>query len=385
MPHSHIPLLSQLKNYGEGGTKFGISGNEIGKMLEYTSLLDLLPDTSEIAVQEPTGDRSALTHSRLCKFVGEEFDLKKFGLPPLARVAILLPNGPELAVCIISVISQWCAVPINPQSTSAEIEMELAGTQTQAVIILSGEGAAPALTAADNLGIGVIMLEPSAVTCGLFSLSLLRQVHYRPVVLKPPSPLRLHLQESCNFGHDQIVLILHTSGTSGNKKRVPYTLDSLMIGVACIVSSWNLSPHDVNLNMMPLFHIGGIVRNVFSPILSGGSVIACSGFDAVLFWEVLRSSVSFHVTWYYAAPTMHHAILQQAASIAEEDGKAAVEEAVRPVRMIANAAGALLPALASSLQQTFRATILTGTAAASLCNITSIINQKSCVAGVWYY
>ena len=27
-------------------------------------------------------------------------------------------------------------------------------------------------------------------------------------------------------------------------------------GVACIVSSWNLGPNDVCLNMMPLFHIG---------------------------------------------------------------------------------------------------------------------------------
>lgn len=55
---------------------------------------------------------------------------------------------------------------------------------------------------------------------------------------------------------------------------------------------------------------GGIVRNVFSPLLSGGSVIACGGFDAVLFWDTLGAH---RVTWYYASPTMHHAILSQAA------------------------------------------------------------------------
>lgn len=52
------------------------------------------------------------------------------------------------------------------------------------------------------------------------------------------------------------------------------------------------------------------MRNVFSPLLSGGSVIACGGFDAVLFWDTLSSH---RVTWYYASPTMHHAILNQAA------------------------------------------------------------------------
>ena len=325
-------------------------------------MYDLLPGTSAVAVQEPGGDRVALTHKALYTFVSKEFDLQKFGLPPGARVAIILPNGPELAVCVISVMSQWCAVPINPQSTSAEIELELSGTQTQAVIVQSGGSAfgAAALQAADNLGIGVIMLEPSAVTCGLFTLSDLRPVNFKPVVLKPPSALRQSLMHASNYGHSQIVLILHTSGTSGNKKRVPYTLDSIVIGVACIVSAWNLSPIDVNLNMMPLFHIGGIVRNVFSPILSGGSVIACSGFDPVLFWDILRAEKSYHVTWYYAAPTMHHAILQQAATISGEEGNEAVSEVVGTVRFIANAAGALLPALAANLRDTFNATILTG-------------------------
>jgi acyl-CoA synthetase (AMP-forming)/AMP-acid ligase II len=101
----------------------------------------------------------------------------------------------------------------------------------------------------------------------------------------------------------------------GNKKLVPYSLDMIIVGVGCIVSSWNLSPSDCCLNMMPLFHIGGIVRNILSPILSGGCVITCNGFDPLLFWDILFSTsdgefsssgengVTFcdipKVTWYY--------------------------------------------------------------------------------------
>lgn len=40
--------------------------------------------------------------------------------------------------------------------------------------------------------------------------------------------------------HPEIVLLLHTSGTSGNKKLVPYSLEALVVGVACIISSWRL-------------------------------------------------------------------------------------------------------------------------------------------------
>ena len=53
------------------------------------------------------------------------------------------------------------------------------------------------------------------------------------------------------------------------------------------------------------------MRNVFSPLLSGGSVIACGGFDPLLFWDTL---VAHRVTWYYASPTMHHAVLNEAAN-----------------------------------------------------------------------
>ena len=37
-------------------------------------------------------------------------------------------------------------------------------------------------------------------------------------------------------------------------------------------------------------------------------MITCSGFDPLLFWDILFSGQ--RVTWYYAAPTMHHALLQ---------------------------------------------------------------------------
>ena len=43
---------------------------------------------------------------------------------------------------------------------------------------------------------------------------------------------------------------------------------------------------------------------------SGGSTIFCDGFDAGLFWDVLERPDS-PVTWYYAAPTLHHLILQE--------------------------------------------------------------------------
>ena len=55
------------------------------------------------------------------------------------RVATLLPNGPELAVTMLSVVSRWCAAPINPTNSWQEIKAELDSTRAQAIIILAGK------------------------------------------------------------------------------------------------------------------------------------------------------------------------------------------------------------------------------------------------------
>ena len=230
-----------------------------------------------------------------------------------------------------------------------------------------------AIQAADDRGIGVIAIERLGSITGLFRLKLLKPVSISTTITRSSA---LTVNGFMAFDHPETVLLLHTSGTSGNKKLVPYSLDMIVIGVGCIISSWNLSPSDVCLNMMPLFHIGGIVRNLFAPILSGGSVISCNGFDPLIFWDLLYTSAtaaditiatddgvgmdidtpmyaSRPITWYYASPTMHHAILMEAE--------------IRPtplpissIRFIANAAGGLLPVLARKLKDTFnRAVILT--------------------------
>ena len=238
------------------------------------------------------------------------------------RVSLVIPNGPELAVALVSVLSRWCVAPINASKTREEIRSELLSTKSEAIIILEGSPTNDAaLQAADSANVGVLVITPNHEVCGLFRISALRPVIARASLASV-------------VDNPQTVLVLHTSGTSGKEKRVPYSLDTIINGVGCIIASWNLKPSDVCLNMMPLFHIGGIMRNVLSPILSGGCVVTCSSFDPVLFWDVLYSGQK--ATWYYAAPTMHHALLMEAAN---RPGPLPVEN----IRFIANAAGGLLP------------------------------------------
>ena len=337
------PLLCRLAKLREqcaisSSPPFLIRGEEVMKSIgTYQKLLDFVPSSPTPALSEPIGERLPLTHAQLRDFLLNDFDLLRFNVPRGGRVALLLPNGPELALCVVSVISQWCAAPVNPTNTWEEIKGELESCGVCAIIILAGSSNESALKAAEHLSLGVLVLTPSGATTGLFRLVSLVSVPKTKRIAGYTFPKTV--EGFTTYSHPEAVLLLHTSGTSGTKKLVAYSLDTLLCGVGSIICSWNLSPADVCLNMMPLFHIGGLIRNVFSPLLSGGCVIACAGFDPILFWNVLSVQ---RVTWYYAAPTMHHAILLEA-----ERREAPLP--VQDIRYIANAAGGLLPVLAIAL------------------------------------
>jgi long-subunit acyl-CoA synthetase (AMP-forming) len=115
------------------------------------------------------------------------------------------------------------------------------------MIVMEGDSAEAALQAAHALNIPVLTLHKHEDTSGLFTVHLHSE---SPICVQGDA----RTIESRSRASD--VLVLHTSGTSGAKKLVPCTLDTLCIGCGCIIKSWNLGPEDINLNMMPLFHIG---------------------------------------------------------------------------------------------------------------------------------
>ena len=226
-----------------------------GRLSHYDTIIDFLPETETVAIIDPNAEASKqqLSCSHLKKFVLDEFDLSRFGLMRRDRVSLLIPNGPIVAVTIIALLHQWCVAPINPASTFIEIRDELLSTKSRCIIILKDDPQGKtALKAAEEINIGVLVLTPDASTTGLFTIDMARDI-------------KVNLDANALMTHDsvkqskklppvdprsEIVLLLHTSGTSGNKKLVPYTLDMIVVGVCCIIKSWNLSPSDVCLNMV---------------------------------------------------------------------------------------------------------------------------------------
>jgi len=294
----------------------------------FTSLIGLIPSTDGHAVISIDAAIPPCSHARLRRFISEEFDVAQFGLGRNDRISILFPNGPELAVAFVSVLCYCTCAPLNPQGTAAEIETELVNVGAKAMLVWSGSN--PDVVAlANKLGLVLIVAEAMATeeTAGLFTMT-----GSNTAAAVAREPMR---RSDTSF-------LLQTSGSTGNKKVVPHLLEDLIVGAVCIGAACELEPSDICCNQMPLYHIGGIARNILAPILSGGSVVAMSQFEPSLFWKIAST---FGCTWYYAGPTMHMLILDTY-KLLEPKPK------IR-LRFIANAAGPLLHSVAQDMRDTY--------------------------------
>ena len=90
---------------------------------------------------------------------------------------------------------------------------------------------------------------------------------------------------------------------------VPLTHSNLLASAGNVAAALQLTDMDRCLNVMPLFHIHGLVGAVLSSIVAGSEVVCTSGFDLEQFFPWLAE---FRPSWYTAVPTMHQAILKRA-------------------------------------------------------------------------
>ena len=66
---------------------------------------------------------------------------------------------------------------------------------------------------------------------------------------------------------DDVALVLHTSGSTGRPKRVPLTHANLSISAQNVARSYALTPDDVSLCVMPLFHVHGLVASTLATLV----------------------------------------------------------------------------------------------------------------------
>jgi acyl-CoA synthetase (AMP-forming)/AMP-acid ligase II/acyl carrier protein len=240
-------------------------------------------------------DRPPLTYEGLFQQVLSTKDqLQTFGIHQNDRVAMILPNGPELAASFLAISSAATTAPLNPSYRRTELDFYFQDLEVSAVVV-EGDQASVARDVAFSLNIPILEIYPVLdAPAGTFAL--------QGRTGKPQLERRMAKPED-------VALVLHTSGTTSKPKIVPLKHRNLLASAENIRISLQLTAQDQCLNIMPLFHIHGLMASVMASMASGASVICSPGFYASKFFEWLET---FKPTWYTAVPTMHQAILDRA-------------------------------------------------------------------------
>ncbi|MCB1380451.1 MAG: AMP-binding protein, partial [Alphaproteobacteria bacterium] len=298
------------------------------------TLKALLADRAADAPAIGAPGRSWLTYGglrALSSAVAER--LRDFGIGAGDRVAIVLPNGPEMAAAFVTVAQAAVTAPLNPAYRQDEFAFYLEDLKAKALIVMAGDRG-PAVAAAEAAGIAILRLETNpALPAGQFTLAGAAPAGAAPA--EEPGP-------------DHVALILHTSGTTSRPKIVPLLQSNLAASARNIGISLALTPSDRCLNIMPLFHIHGLIASVTASLAAGASVWCSPGFDALKFFGWMKEA---RPTWYTAVPTMHQAILARAPR--NHDTIAAV-----PLRFLRSSSASLPAQVMLALADTFKAPVI---------------------------
>jgi acyl-CoA synthetase (AMP-forming)/AMP-acid ligase II len=262
-----------------------------------------------------------------------EADLREFGIAATDRVAIVLPNGPEMAAAFVTIAQAAVTAPLNPAYQEKEFRFYLEDLRAKAIVVPEDyEG--PALAAAAPLGMTILRLYSDAIQpAGQFHLSGVPAA--TPAAAGQPGP-------------DATALILHTSGTTSRPKIVPLMQSNLAASARNIEASLALTPADRCLNVMPLFHIHGLIAAVTASLAAGASVWCAPGFDALKFFGWMKEA---EPTWFTAVPTMHQAILSRSARNRE------IIDA-HPLRFLRSSSASLPAQVMLELAESFKAPVI---------------------------
>ena len=258
--------------------------------------------------------------------------LRESGISKKDRVAIVLPNGPTMASAFATIAQCATTAPLNPNYREDEFFFYLEDLKAAAIVVNEGYDG-PAAAAAERLDIKIIRLLESDRIAGLFSL-----VGYENEVSL----------EDAEASENDVALILHTSGTTSRPKIVPLLQSNIAASASNIAQSLSLSSSDRCLNVMPLFHIHGLIAAVSASLSVGASIWCSSGFNALSFFSNLDEAKP---TWYTAVPTMHQAILSRSGRNSEIIKN-------NPLRFLRSSSASLPAQVMRELEESFSAPVI---------------------------
>ena len=209
--------------------------------------------------------------------------LQSQGVQAGDRVILLTPRKlPFLIACLGVMFSGGIPLPLNPRFTREELRFYL--TDSGARVVIAGDEQRTLLA-----GLALELQEPPTVVAD-------------DAVLDAPHGDLRHNSPAA----DDPCLILYSSGTTGWPKGVVHTQANMASALNALKDCWRLTADDVVINMLPLFHIHGLVFATLATWLAGGCVRIEDAFDARQALDTIGQGTVF-----MAVPPMYYRLLDE--------------------------------------------------------------------------
>ena len=259
------------------------------------STLGLLPERAAAAF----GEREALCfNDQRWSFRGlaEDVDRAARGLmaldvQPGEKVSVWLNNRPEFIQLMFAVIKIGAVlIPVNTRLRANDMDYVLKQSNSGTLIAEERSGPVDYLAMVHELLPGLPEADPAALAFAAYP-DLRRLILFaegpRPGTLHWPELLRMAEQVSpealaeraAGVSPDDTAYIMYTSGTTGFPKGVMHA-HAIIRNVTDRVNRLAITPDDVILMYLPLFHVFGFGEGPLVSLVSGARQVLTGTFDA---------------------------------------------------------------------------------------------------------
>ena len=199
------------------------------------------------------------------------------GIEPGDRVAVGLPNSPELVIAVLGVLRSGAVlVPLNPAYTSDELGY-VVGDCGASLVITHAEQVERMCAAGLQTPVVTEFSQLEAEPCNL---------------------------PTCDI--EDAALIVYTSGTTGHPKGAVLSHRALVSNLSSIGEAWERSESDRLLLVLPCFHLHGLGLGILGSLLFGSSIVLRRRFVAEETVELLER---YRCTVFFGVPTVYNRLV----------------------------------------------------------------------------
>lgn len=247
-------------------------------------------------------------------------------------ISMALPNGLEFTIAFLGACAQRCiSAPLNPAYKKSEYEFYIDDLKSKVVLVPRG----------------FVEKDDASVQAAKEYNAAVAEVYWNGTHVQVDLKISSKILQRTNVQTAKagdIGLVVHTSGTTGKPKAVPLTHKNLTRTMLNVGRTYNLTPKDRTLLVMPLFHVHGLMCALLGSLQAGASVVIPSKFSAGTFW---RDFIEHKCNWYTAVPTIHQILLKSPAPTDKVD-----------IRFIRSCSSALAPSTMAQIEEKFKAPVL---------------------------